>query len=132
MALPVNFVTTMKLINLYLFQVFNLIISYSLQKDPKKGENFDPQFRKMRLDNTPPNPTSKYILDHLKEIYPSYLARKSKDNERFHTKFIIQFGLGRFKHIAYYEVFLHYIQILEGLLPCGALSLRGTNPTWHL
>lgn len=35
-------------------------------KDPKKGENFDPQFRKMRLDNTPPNPTSKYILDHLK------------------------------------------------------------------
>jgi classical protein kinase C len=35
-------------------------------KDPKKAENFDPQFRKIPVDNTPPNATSKYILDHLK------------------------------------------------------------------
>jgi len=34
--------------------------------DPRAGDNFDPQFKKLKVDNTPPNPTAKYILDRLK------------------------------------------------------------------
>jgi len=35
-------------------------------KNPRSAENFDPQFKKINIANTPPDPTSKYILDHLK------------------------------------------------------------------
>jgi len=34
--------------------------------DPKSGENFDKQFRQFKVTNTPPDPTAKYIIDHLK------------------------------------------------------------------
>jgi len=34
--------------------------------DPRLGENFDPQFKRVKVECTPPNATAKYILDHLK------------------------------------------------------------------
>jgi len=35
-------------------------------KNPRAAENFDPQFKRINIADTPPDPTSKYILDHLK------------------------------------------------------------------
>jgi hypothetical protein len=35
------------------------------QTDPRKAENFDDQFRKATLKNTPPGPDGKYILKHM-------------------------------------------------------------------
>jgi len=34
--------------------------------DPRKAENFDKQFKRLQVKETPPDPTSAYILSNLK------------------------------------------------------------------
>ena len=42
------------------------VIVLCFQSDPRKAENFDKQFKRLPLEETPPDPTSKYILSNLK------------------------------------------------------------------